>query len=107
MKYLIVLGLALSALWSCNSPSRPLPILGNRTVSPAVDTIFPIMPDSSFVDQDSQQLTNATFAGKIYVADFFFTHCPTICPKVKAQAMRIIKSTRTIPTCCSSPTPST
>ncbi|HNL39937.1 MAG: SCO family protein [Saprospiraceae bacterium] len=89
MKYLIVLGLALSALWSCNTPSRPLPILGNRSLSPAGDTIYPTIPDFSFVDQDSQQVTNATFSGKIYVADFFFTHCPTICPKVKAQAMRI------------------
>lgn len=28
-------------------------------------------------------------AGKIYVADFFFTTCPTICPKMKTQLLRI------------------
>jgi protein SCO1 len=41
------------------------------------------------VDQDSQVVNNATFAGKVYVADFFFIHCPTICPKVKAQMKRL------------------
>ena len=32
------------------------------------------------MDQDSQIITADDFAGKIYVVDFFFTHCPTICP---------------------------
>ena len=31
----------------------------------------------------------ADFERKIYVADFFFTHCPTICPKVTAQMLRV------------------
>ena len=34
-------------------------------------------------------VTNETFAGKIYVVDFFFTSCPTICPKTTAQLHRI------------------
>jgi len=34
-------------------------------------------------------VTNASFAGKAYIADFFFTSCPTICPKVAAQMLRI------------------
>lgn len=90
MKHLVVFALVFSALYSCtHQEDRPLPILGNRSVSPSGDTIYPKIPDFAFVDQDSQLVTNATFAGKIYVADFFFTHCPTICPKVKAQAMRI------------------
>ena len=67
----------------------PLPILGNRDISANGDTIFPKVPDFSFVNQDSQIITNATFGGKAYVADFFFIHCPTICPKVKAQAKRV------------------
>ncbi len=39
----------------------------------------------SFINQDSQIVTNETFKDKIYVSDFFFIHCPTICPKVKAN----------------------
>jgi protein SCO1 len=70
----------------------PLPILGNRDVGPNGDTIYPKVADFVFIDQDSQLVTNATFANKAYVVDFFFIHCPTICPKVKAQAKRIYEA---------------
>jgi len=78
-------------LTGCFSPAgdRPLPILGEADVSPAGDTIYPTIPDFQFIDQDSQVVNNATFAGKAYVVDFFFIHCPTICPKVKANGLRI------------------
>ena len=68
---------------------RVLPILGERDISPGGDTVYPTVPDFAFVDQDSQMVTNATFAGKIYVVDFFFIHCPTICPKVKKNGLRL------------------
>lgn len=77
-------------LVSCQSEKKgPLPILGNRDINATGDTIYPTVRDFSFINQDSQQVTNATFAGKAYVVDFFFIHCPTICPKVKAQAKRV------------------
>lgn len=76
---------------ACNPSvdNRPLPILGERDVAPGGDTIYPTIPDFQFIDQDSQLITNATFAGKAYAVDFFFIHCPTICPKVKANGLRI------------------
>jgi protein SCO1/2 len=37
------------------------------------------------VDQRGDTVTNATFEEKIYVADFFFTTCPSICPKMTAN----------------------
>ena len=37
------------------------------------------------VDQMGDTITNAVFDGKIYVADFFFTTCPSICPKMTAN----------------------
>jgi protein SCO1/2 len=90
MKNLIFGFVALCALLSCNTTDkRVLPILGNRVVSASGDTIYPTIPEFTFVDQDSQVVNNATFAGKVYVVDFFFIHCPTICPKVKAQAKRV------------------
>ncbi|MEZ4917682.1 MAG: SCO family protein [Saprospiraceae bacterium] len=67
---------------------RKLPILGERDVVNG-DTIYPTVRDFEFMDQDSQLINNQTFDGKIYMVDFFFIHCPTICPKVKAQAKRI------------------
>ncbi len=89
MKHLLFIALTASVLAACSEAPKPLPILGNRTLSATGDTLYPTIPDFAFVDQDSQLVTNATFEGKIYVVDFFFTHCPTICPKVKAQAKRI------------------
>ncbi|MEM9144208.1 MAG: SCO family protein [Bacteroidota bacterium] len=36
--------------------------------------------DFSLVNQNGKRITQASYADKIYVADFFFTTCPTICP---------------------------
>jgi protein SCO1/2 len=76
---------------ACLGPDKPqkLPILGERDVTASGDTLYPTIPDFQFIDQDSQLVTNATFAGKAYVVDFFFIHCPTICPKVKANGLRV------------------
>ncbi|WP_317046577.1 SCO family protein [Adhaeribacter arboris] len=42
----------------------------------------------SFINQDNQQVTDLTFAQKIYVGVFFFSSCPSICPKMKIQMQR-------------------
>jgi protein SCO1 len=83
-------------LSSCNSKPEKLPILGNReaitkTVNgkQITDTLYHQIPDFEFINQDSVKITQKDFAGKIYVADFFFTTCPTICPKMKTQMLRI------------------
>ena len=68
--------------------SERLPVLGN-TVYEENDTIYHTIQDFQLVDQDSSIVTNETFNDKIYVADFFFTSCPTICPKMKAQMLRV------------------
>jgi protein SCO1 len=67
-----------------------LPIIGERLgISLSGDTIYPTIPAFEFVNQNNQKVNNATFENKIYVVDFFFTHCPTICPKVTAQMLRV------------------
>ncbi len=85
-------------LSSCNTTPEKLPILGNReaitkTVNgkQITDTLYHQIPDFEFINQDSVKITQKDFAGKIYVADFFFTTCPTICPKMKTQMLRIFK----------------
>ena len=65
-----------------------LPIYGN-TVIEGNDTIYHTIKDFQLMDQDSIIITNESIADKIYVADFFFTSCPTICPAMKAQMLRI------------------
>jgi protein SCO1/2 len=64
----------------------PLPIYPktDKKTGQIIDANHKIRP-FSFINQDSQIVTNATFKDKIYVADFFFIHCPTICPAVKSN----------------------
>lgn len=38
------------------------------------------VPEFSFLNQDSTVVTNADYLGKVYVVEFFFSTCPTICP---------------------------
>ena len=47
--------------------------------------------DISFelTNQYGEQVTEADLEEKIYVADFFFTSCPTICPDMKEQMLRV------------------
>ncbi|MCU0469667.1 MAG: SCO family protein [Arcicella sp.] len=85
-----------SLLIACNNSAKKLPILGNReavlkTVNgkQITDTLYHQIPDFEFINQDSTKISQKDFAGKIYVADFFFTTCPTICPKMKTQMLRI------------------
>jgi protein SCO1/2 len=74
---------------ACNSiDQKPLPILGESFVENG-DTIYHTIPDFEFINQDSQIVNNESFTDKWYIADFFFTSCPTICPKVKKQMLRI------------------
>lgn len=47
------------------------------------------IPDFKFVNQDSQSVSNVSFEGKAYVSNFFFTSCPTTCPKMAQQLLRI------------------
>lgn len=88
MKYLTLTVFLAVLLAGCEVAPRALPILGERDVVNG-DTIYHTIPDFQFIDQDSQEVTNATFAGKAYVADFFFISCPTICPKTTRQMLRI------------------
>ena len=61
------------------------------------DSVYHTIPDFSFVNQDNIEITNKTYTGKIYVADFFFTTCPTICPVMKKQMLRIYEKYKTNP----------
>jgi protein SCO1/2 len=85
-----LLGALLLVLWlySCQSEPKRLPYLGNVEISGS-DTMYHIIPDITLIDQDSQILKIASLDHKIVLADFFFTSCPSICPKVKKQMLRL------------------
>jgi protein SCO1/2 len=46
-------------------------------------------PKFELVNQDNKKITNETYKGKVYVLEFFFTTCPTICPKMNQSMLAI------------------
>ncbi len=78
--FLVVLG--------CQQEKK-LPFLGPKEVGKQGDTLYHKIPNFKFLNQDSLWVSQKDMAGKIYVADFFFTTCPTICPTMKTQLLRI------------------
>jgi protein SCO1 len=88
--FLIPLSIFTFSCETNNKVDERLPIIGERQgITPAGDTIYPTIRSFEFTNQNNQKVNNATFENKIYVVDFFFTHCPTICPKVTAQMLRV------------------
>lgn len=68
-------------------PKKTLPIYTPSMVNPElVDTTIQyiannhFISDFSFTNQNGKTITQKDYKGKIYVADFFFTTCKTICP---------------------------
>jgi protein SCO1 len=81
---------------SSEDADLPLPILGNRQVQEfemegktIQDTVYHKIADFSFTNQEGKEINNSSVEGKVYVADFFFTSCPTICPIMKTQMLRV------------------
>jgi protein SCO1/2 len=75
---------------------KPLEILGpieiqSKTVDghQISDTVYHTISGFSLLNQDSNQVSEKIFKGKIHVANFFFTTCGTICPKMSSEMMRV------------------
>lgn len=101
LRTFVVLMIGLIGLTACQKENQgKLPILGRqeyKEVNGKLDTIYHTVPSFEFVDQDSMVVTEATFEGKVYVADFFFGTCPTICPVMKQQMLRVYERFRENP----------
>lgn len=96
MKYFFLIIVFAVCIWSCNKNTERLPILGERDTSKrvvdgkeVVDTIYHTIPDFQFINQNGDTITAQNFKDKIYVVDFFFTTCPTICPVMKKQMRKV------------------
>lgn len=81
---------------ACNSRSARLPLLGEpsyQTVQtphgPKTDTIYPVVPSFSVTDQQDRVVNNRTVRNKIYIANFFFTSCPAICPVMNRNLKKV------------------
>lgn len=47
------------------------------------------VPDFVFTNQDGRLISNEDYLGKVYVIEFFFTSCPTICPVMNSNMKRL------------------
>jgi protein SCO1/2 len=96
--------LAILFVSSCNEAGeakkveeRKLPYIGMHDVELVkeadgefrTDSIYYTIPKFSFVNQDSIEVSHHNYLGKISVVDFFFSHCPSICPMLSAQMVRV------------------
>lgn len=97
MKNLYLFAVLFCFFQSCSDHSEEkLPILGDRELlerivdgKTVVDTIYHTIPPFSYLNQDSVLVTEKDFEGKIYVADFFFTSCSTICPVMHRNMLEV------------------
>lgn len=79
-------------LVACGGAPDALPVYGERYLNEQGDTVFHQIGDFSLVNQDSQVISPQTVEGKVYVADFFFTNCPSICPAMTGQKLRVYEA---------------
>jgi protein SCO1/2 len=99
-KYLALAALAL-LFGACkfNDSVQTLPISGNRDVvmktvngKQVADTIYNTIPAFKTVNQYGDSITNKSLDGNIYIADFFFTTCPSICPIMHRNMMSVYEA---------------
>ena len=81
--------ITISAFYVVLKPKKTLPIYNPSDVNPEmVDSTIQYVAldhtiaDFSFTNQNGKTITQKDYEGKIYVADFFFTTCGSICPKM-------------------------
>lgn len=102
---IILFVLFATLFWQCKPESNviqnqasPLPFLGNWHLETKVidgkeiqDTVYHKIAEFSFINQLGDTISTADVSGKVYVADFFFTTCPTICPIMKKEMLRVFQ----------------
>jgi protein SCO1/2 len=99
-KYIYILFLALSACQPKEQTQiETLPYYNTAEFTPKwytkkqLDTLkLHKIADFSFIDQDGKKVSSSNVRGKIYVANFFFTICPSICPTM-TQNLLVVQHT--------------
>lgn len=83
---------------------KALPIFGERYAEEkavdgkvVTDTVYHTIGNFSLLNQYGETITQDSLEDVVYVADFFFVDCPTICPKMSSQMSRIQEKFRMEP----------
>jgi len=81
--------LLIISIISCSqSKQEKLPYIGVPIIID-YDTVQHRIPQFDLINQDSVIITNSSFSDYIYISDFFYSYCPSVCPQVKNQMLRI------------------
>ena len=105
-KYRIFIGvflvfsiIVISLFYGALKPKKSLPIFNPSDVNPElVDSTvqyiskYHTIADFSFTNQNGKTITQKDYEGKVYVADFFFTTCKSICPKMTTNLVDVQKA---------------
>jgi len=91
--------ITISLFYNALKPEKELPIFNPADVNPElVDSTvqhigkYHTIADFSFTNQNGKKVTQKDYEGKIYVADFFFTTCQTICPIMTTNMTEVQKA---------------
>ena len=91
--------IVISLFYTALKPQKSLPIYNPADVNPElVDSTvqyvskYHTIADFKFTNQNGKTITQKDYEGKIYVADFFFTTCESICPKMTANMVDVQKA---------------
>lgn len=97
--FIVLSAIILSLFYSALKPKKTLPIYNPVDVNPElVDSTvqyiskYHTIADFSFTNQNGKTITQKDYEGKIYVADFFFTTCGSICPKMTTNLSDVQKA---------------
>ncbi|WP_264520124.1 SCO family protein [Flavobacterium sp. N1994] len=97
--FLIFSIITISLFYNVLKPQKTLPIYNPADVNPElVDSTVQYIAkahriaDFSFTNQNGKTITQKDYEGKIYVADFFFTTCQSICPIMTTNMVDVQKA---------------
>jgi len=77
-----------------HKPIRTLAYFGSKNYQKKQDTSYHTIPLFFFTDQYGEKVTENEVKGKVYVTDFFFTTCQSICPVMSTSLERVYKKFR-------------
>jgi protein SCO1/2 len=87
-----------------NDDVQRLPIAGNRDLRTKVingqsvtDTVYHAIPDFKAVNQYGDSIKSVNLDDNIYIADFFFTTCPSICPIMHRNMLKVYEEFKDMP----------
>jgi protein SCO1 len=80
---------------SCKEESK-LPVWGQKEFIEGIDTdtIYHTLSYWNFTNQDGELISKGDYEGKVYVANFFFTRCPGICPVLTKNLRQVQAETK-------------